>query len=100
MIFSSELIRGLKYITGTVLLPCHWDSQKCTQYGCPRRKYCTHSTSLLYPSEYETLSHCVELSSMRSKSHYDSRAIIKMSGYQYWWLACGYDLEVGSFKKW
>ena len=27
-------------------------------------------------------------------------AIIKVSGYQYQWLAGGYDLEIGHFKKW
>ena len=27
-------------------------------------------------------------------------AIIKVSGHQYQWLAGGYDLEIGHFKKW
>ena len=26
-----------------------------------------------------------------------TRVIIKMSGHQYWWLAGGYDLEIGHF---
>ena len=26
-----------------------------------------------------------------------ARAIIKVSGHQYWWLAGGYDLEIGHF---
>ena len=29
-----------------------------------------------------------------------AQAIIKVSGYQYRWLAGGYDLEIGHFKKW
>ena len=29
-----------------------------------------------------------------------ARAIIKVSGHQYRWLAGGYDLEIGYFKKW
>ena len=24
----------------------------------------------------------------------------KVSGHQYWWLAGGYDLKIGHFKKW
>ena len=28
------------------------------------------------------------------------RAIIEVSGYQYWWLASGYDLDIGYFQKW
>ena len=27
----------------------------------------------------------------------DAWAIIKVSGHQYWWLAGGYDLEIGHF---
>ena len=29
-----------------------------------------------------------------------TRAIISVSGHQYWWLAGGYDLEIGHFQKW
>ena len=29
----------------------------------------------------------------------DARAIIKLSGHQYWWLAGGYDLEIGQFRS-
>ena len=29
-----------------------------------------------------------------------ARAIIKVSGHQYQWLAGGYDLEIGHFQKW
>ena len=29
----------------------------------------------------------------------DPRAIIKVSGHQYQWLASGYDLEIGHFQK-
>ena len=28
-----------------------------------------------------------------------ARAIIKVSGHQYWWLADGYDLEIGHFRS-
>ena len=27
----------------------------------------------------------------------DARVIIKVLGYQHWWLAGGYDLEIGHF---
>ena len=30
----------------------------------------------------------------------DARAIIKVSGHQYQWLAGGYNLEIGHFWKW
>ena len=26
--------------------------------------------------------------------------IIKVKGHQYWWLAGGYDLEIGHFWRW
>ena len=29
-----------------------------------------------------------------------SRVTIKVNGHQYWWLAGGYDLEIGNFQKW
>ena len=29
-----------------------------------------------------------------------ARVIIKVLGYLYRWLACGYDLEIGHFQKW
>ena len=27
-------------------------------------------------------------------------AMIKVSGHQYWWLAGGYDLQIGHLQKW
>ena len=30
----------------------------------------------------------------------DAHAIIKVLDHQYWWLAGGYELEIGHFQKW
>ena len=32
-------------------------------------------------------------------NHAGARAIIKVSGHQYWWLAGGYDLEKAHFRS-
>ena len=29
-----------------------------------------------------------------------ARVIIKVSGHQFWWIAGGYDLEIGHFPRW
>ena len=49
-------------------------------------------------------SHILQVTSMLAASKIvlflGTRVIIKVSGHQYWWLAGGYDLEIGHFYKW
>ena len=50
------------------------------------------SKNVLFPGHNHLLTTGADDSSFAS-----AQVIIKVSGYQYWWLAGGYDLEIGHF---
>ena len=53
------------------------------------------SENILFPGHSHLLTTCTD-----DPSLVGTLATIKVSGHQYWWLAGGYDLEIGHFKKW
>ena len=55
----------------------------------------TTSEIVLFPGHNHLLTTGTDDSSLAG-----ARAIIKLSGHQYWWLAGGNELEIGHFQKW
>ena len=57
-------------------------------------KYFCDPFSFQYDTHYR---HNSEEFTLRKKP--STRPIIKMKGHQHWWLAGGYDLEIGHFRE-
>ena len=59
----------------------------------PGQKHLATSENVLFPGQ----KHLLTTGILMTVHLAGTRAVIKVLGHQYWWLAGGYDLEIGHF---